>query len=121
MRSRESLPRAIGQAACWSTPWTQDGCARTWAVRRHLARRRRAPIRLCGWPRCRTKVRRVDSSVIAAPSNGRRRRPAEDIATRAYAHFAERGFADGHDIDDWLEAEPELRSRPKDTASKSSR
>jgi HSP20 family molecular chaperone IbpA len=30
------------------------------------------------------------------------------IARRAYQLFADRGFADGHDLDDWLRAEREL-------------
>src|ERR687897_2274222 len=37
---------------------------------------------------------------------------------RAYAHFAERGLLHGHDVDDWLEAERELRSGPERTARK---
>jgi Protein of unknown function (DUF2934) len=32
----------------------------------------------------------------------------EDIATRAYQRYLERGSADGYDIDDWLAAEQEL-------------
>ena len=33
-----------------------------------------------------------------------------DIARRAYDLFEQRGSRDGHDVDDWLEAERELRS-----------
>jgi hypothetical protein len=38
-----------------------------------------------------------------------------DIAERAYALYLERGAEDGHDLDDWLQAEQELRlqSSPK--------
>jgi hypothetical protein len=32
-----------------------------------------------------------------------------DIARRAYELYCERGWQDGHDIDDWLQAERELR------------
>jgi hypothetical protein len=37
-------------------------------------------------------------------------RPDEDrIRQRAYERYRERGSEDGHDVDDWLEAERELR------------
>ncbi len=32
----------------------------------------------------------------------------EQIATRAFALFLERGREDGHDLDDWLQAEREI-------------
>jgi len=32
----------------------------------------------------------------------------EEIEMRAYQIFIERGGADGHDVDDWLQAEHEL-------------
>jgi hypothetical protein len=32
-----------------------------------------------------------------------------DIATRAFELYCARGFEDGHDIQDWLQAERELR------------
>ena len=35
----------------------------------------------------------------------------DDIATTAYAKFCERGGEHGHDVDDWLEAEREVRER----------
>jgi hypothetical protein len=35
--------------------------------------------------------------------------PDHDIAHRAYELYCERGCQDGHDIDDWLQAERELR------------
>lgn len=36
-----------------------------------------------------------------------------DIARRAYEHFEERGRQPGHALDDWLQAEREVRqSRP---------
>jgi hypothetical protein len=36
--------------------------------------------------------------------------PSHDaVAQRAYELFCERGCADGRDIDDWLQAEQELR------------
>jgi hypothetical protein len=38
---------------------------------------------------------------------GRRVTP-EDIAERAYALYLARGTEDGHDVEDWLQAEREL-------------
>jgi len=35
----------------------------------------------------------------------------EAIARRAYGLFLQRGQADGHALDDWLQAERELRER----------
>jgi len=34
----------------------------------------------------------------------------EEIRTRAYRRYLERGGGDGQDFDDWLEAEKELKS-----------
>jgi hypothetical protein len=31
---------------------------------------------------------------------------------RAYRRYLERGGTDGHDLDDWVEAEKELKSTP---------
>ncbi len=37
----------------------------------------------------------------------------EEIAIRAYDLYSARGYEDGHDLDDWLQAERELReTRP---------
>jgi hypothetical protein len=35
----------------------------------------------------------------------------DDIRTRAYHRYLERGGVDGHHFDDWLEAERELKNR----------
>ena len=35
-----------------------------------------------------------------------------DIARRAYELYCERNRRDGHDLDDWLQAERELRVEP---------
>ena len=37
---------------------------------------------------------------------------AEQIAARAYQLYLERGRTDGHDVDDWLQAEYELMQLP---------
>ena len=36
--------------------------------------------------------------------------PEEAVRTRAHEIYEERGSQSGHDVDDWLEAERELRS-----------
>jgi hypothetical protein len=36
-----------------------------------------------------------------------------EIAQRAYRRFEERGYEHGHDVEDWLEAEQELRQPSK--------
>jgi hypothetical protein len=35
----------------------------------------------------------------------------DDIARRAYEHYEERGRQPGHELDDWLQAETEMRQR----------
>lgn len=39
----------------------------------------------------------------------------EDIRLRAYQIFVERGATPGHEVDDWLQAERELRQRRRQT------
>ena len=38
-------------------------------------------------------------------------RTREEIELRAYQIFIERGGADGHDVDDWVQAEQELAEK----------
>lgn len=46
-------------------------------------------------------------------AGGATREPGVDeIARVAYARFAARGYQDGHDVEDWLAAEAELRGTP---------
>ena len=40
-----------------------------------------------------------------------------DIARRAFELYCERGRQDGHDVDDWLNAERELRDASKSSAA----
>jgi hypothetical protein len=35
---------------------------------------------------------------------------AEAVAVRAYQLYLERGRTDGHDVDDWIEAERQIRT-----------
>ena len=41
---------------------------------------------------------------------------AMDVARRAYALFLARGCEHGHDVNDWLQAERELRAMPSSAA-----
>ncbi len=58
----------------------------------------------------RTKLRKkaVSSKMKAA---GKRRPARTEIARRAYEIFLGRGGYDGHDVEDWLQAEAELAGR----------
>ena len=49
----------------------------------------------------------TDVSVLMDPQH-------EDIAAEAYALWAARGYQDGSDIDDWLEAEQRLRDAARE-------
>jgi Protein of unknown function (DUF2934) len=40
-----------------------------------------------------------------------------DIARRAFELYFDRGRGDGHDVDDWLNAERELRDASKSSAA----
>ena len=42
--------------------------------------------------------------------------PPQDIAHRAYELYKQRGDRDGHDRDDWLEAERDLQHAARATA-----
>ncbi len=46
------------------------------------------------------------------PSSGARE---PDVARRAYELYVDRGREDGHDVDDWLQAERELGRRSSAT------
>jgi hypothetical protein len=48
---------------------------------------------------------RSDADVRSADSLG----SESEIARRAYRRFEERGYEHGRDVDDWLEAEREVR------------
>jgi hypothetical protein len=60
-------------------------------------------------PRRSAKDAHVPVDGAIAPEGNAAIRSDEDIARRAYARYCERGCADGHDVEDWLEAERELR------------
>lgn len=71
--------------------------------------------------------RRVDNAVKAAALESPSRTPNEplvevterDIACRAFELYCQRGRQDGHDADDWLQAERELRDAVSATVASS--
>lgn len=52
-------------------------------------------------------VAAADADTSGIPS--RETITSDDVARRAYDLYLARGRADGHDVDDWLEAERELK------------
>ena len=49
------------------------------------------------------------ASPVATAENGELSPTRAEIKRRAYEIFLERGSVDGHDLDDWLQAENELK------------
>ncbi len=49
------------------------------------------------------------ASPVGAGENGESSPTRAEIGRRAYEIFLERGSVHGHDLDDWLQAEPELK------------
>jgi hypothetical protein len=52
----------------------------------------------------------ASTTAMASPSH-------MEIADRAFALYCGRGGQDGHDVEDWLRAERELRDTQKSTAA----
>ena len=61
--------------------------------------------------------KRSDNLVTMATGNQLVSVADSDIARRAYELFEQRGGEHGHDVDDWLQAERELRSVLSSTAA----
>ena len=53
---------------------------------------------------------RVVTPSMTPPATGAMKVPHEKIAMRAYEKWCKRGYAHGHDRQDWVEAETELRT-----------
>jgi len=53
---------------------------------------------------------RVVTPSMTPPATGAMKVPHEKIAMRAYEKWCKRGYAHGHDRQDWVEAETELRA-----------
>lgn len=58
-----------------------------------------------------TAERHAPSRIEQRGAVTRERDLQPEIAKRAYDRYLSRGAADGQDVDDWLEAERELRDR----------
>jgi hypothetical protein len=57
-----------------------------------------------------------DGSIGAAPSAATDRPRQAEIARMAYFISETRGFAPGHELEDWLQAEREIKARRADAA-----
>jgi Protein of unknown function (DUF2934) len=70
--------------------------------------------RVARWP----DVTEADVVIRMKPDRRRTARVVadNDIARRAYELYEQRGGEHGHDVDDWLQAERELRSAPSSRA-----
>jgi hypothetical protein len=65
-----------------------------------------------------TKVVTMPRLVSTTPVPSQSPNPTHsDIAKRAFELYCERGCRDGHDLDDWLQAERELQETAKSTAA----
>ena len=51
------------------------------------------------------------ASVKLQPEVGSRTEAREEIRLRAYQLYEQRGREDGHDVEDWLQAESELTAK----------
>jgi DUF2934 family protein len=68
------------------------------------------------------KARALHAVIAGAPAptaESARQITNEEIAARAYELYCERGAEDGHDLDDWLRAEEELRGHRRSPISES--
>jgi hypothetical protein len=63
----------------------------------------------------RQRSERRSRQAVAADLSGGPSSPTYDqVRSRAYELYEARGCEDGHDLDDWLQAELELRGRTRD-------
>jgi len=57
-----------------------------------------------------SKPQRKTKTIKLVTAEQRRVVTKDDVARRAYELFLARGQAEGHDVDDWLEAERQLEA-----------
>jgi hypothetical protein len=57
------------------------------------------------------RARKVGAGAAAMAATTLESAGSDEIAARAYERFCARGYVHGFDVDDWLAAERELRSR----------
>lgn len=66
-------------------------------------------------------ARRTTKNVLTMPrlasTTGSANPTSSDIAKRAFELYCERGCQDGHDVEDWLQAERELHETASFTAA----
>jgi len=69
-------------------------------------------------------ARRSPDNVVTMPmgetlteTNQRSESREQAIARRAYELYCARGYEDGHDVEDWVNAERELRAEPSATSA----
>jgi len=68
--------------------------------------------------RWRSAMRYATGEHLMAKGTGRRNGPLTDEVSRlAYLLYEARGRIDGHDVDDWLLAEQQLKDRYSETAT----
>jgi hypothetical protein len=67
----------------------------------------------------RRKTDKITTIAVAPRESLTSREPVtdEDVARRAYELYRDRGWGHGHDVDDWLQAERELRPSVRSTAA----
>jgi hypothetical protein len=66
-----------------------------------------------------TKVVAMPRPASKTPVSKRSANPSDtEIARRAFALYCERGSQDGHDVEDWLQAERELRETASSTPAR---
>jgi Protein of unknown function (DUF2934) len=58
-----------------------------------------------------TKATERPYFAICEPQNANGRPTHQEIAVRAYQLYVERGRADGHDVEDWLQAKQQLLAK----------
>jgi DUF2934 family protein len=62
--------------------------------------------------------RAIDSDTPSQPSTDSPRADPDLIAQSAYRRYETRGREDGHDVEDWLEAEREFSGRASEVATR---
>jgi hypothetical protein len=65
-------------------------------------------------------ARKATRNLLTMPTpalTDRKANLATDIAKRAFELYCERGRQNGHDVDDWLQAERELQETASSTAA----
>ena len=70
-------------------------------------------FKACNFGRIVSKAQRKAKMIKLVVAEDHRVITKEDVARRAYELFLARGGAEGHDVEDWLEAERQLEAESK--------